>query len=246
MVKRFARALIAIVGLGLVAGCAGDQVWAPQEAVTRAAYHDDGPPELTLFTMLNNKTGAGAHTSLMINADQRVIFDPAGSFKHHAVPERNDVLYGITPKIEDLYTRFHARKTYHVKIQTLKVSAQTAARAERLVQDYGAVPHAQCSLSTSRILAELFPNYVKPSWFPRTTSEEFAKIPGVSEKELYEYDSDDKSKLLAAWNPPADNAPTKTGTGTQAETRLANNASGDIAKCKPTAEGTLPDGAGTC
>ena len=236
MMKRFAQALTALLGLGLLAGCAGEPVWAPREAVTRAAYHDDAPPELTLFTMLNNKTGAGAHTSLMINADQRVIFDPAGSFKHNAVPERNDVLYGITPQIEDLYTRYHARKTYHVKIQQLKVSAQTAARAEQLVQQYGAVPHAQCALSTSRILAELFPTYVKPSWFPRTTAEEFAQIPGVTEKELYEYDSDDKSRLLAAWNPPAG----------KAKTRLAANAGSDAARCKAGADGTLPDGTGAC
>ena len=31
--------------------------------------------------MVNRETGTGAHTSLMINASQRVIYDPAGTFQ---------------------------------------------------------------------------------------------------------------------------------------------------------------------
>ena len=101
-----------------LAGCAAESVWAPDEAVTRAAYRHDGPPRLTLFTMINNSTGGGAHTALMINGSQRVIFDPAGSFnKLGSLPERNDLLYGITPAVEDVYTRYHARETFRVRIQ---------------------------------------------------------------------------------------------------------------------------------
>ena len=194
--------MIAIAAVLALAGCAAESVWAPDEAVTRAAYHHDGPPRLTLFTMLNNHSDAGAHTSLMINGSQRVIFDPAGSFKHETIPERNDVLYGITPPVEDVYTRYHARKTYRVRIQRLDVSPEQAERAIALVKAYGPVPSAQCALSTSRILAELYPGQVHSSWLPRKTSDEFGAIPGVTTEELYEYDDDDNSKVLRAWTPP--------------------------------------------
>ncbi|MDT8326456.1 MAG: hypothetical protein RQ750_03575 [Roseovarius sp.] len=194
--------MLAVAAVFMLAGCAAETVWAPDEAVTRAAYRHDGPPRLTLFTMLNNKNDAGAHTSLMINGSQRVIFDPAGSFKHETIPERNDVLFGITPPVEDVYTRYHARNTYRVRIQRLDVSPELAERALKLASDYGPVPSAGCSLSTSRILAQLFPGQVHSSWFPRTTSDEFGAIPGVTTEELYEYDDDDNSNVLRAWTPP--------------------------------------------
>jgi len=196
------RSLVLALGaMVFLAGCATESVWAPDDAVARAAYRHDGPPRLTVYTMINNNSGGGAHTSLMINGSQRVVFDPAGSFKHDTIPERNDVLFGITPPVEDVYTRYHARKTFHVQIQRLDVSPELAERAIQLVKANGPVPSAQCSLATSRILGELFPGQIRTSWFPRKTAEDFGKIPGVTEEKLYEYDGDDNSNVLAAWDP---------------------------------------------
>jgi len=196
------RSLVLALGaMVFLAGCAAESVWAPDDVVTRAAYRHDGPPRLTVYTMINNNSGGGAHTSLMINGSQRVIFDPAGSFKHDTIPERNDVLFGITPPVEDVYTRYHARKTYHVQIQRLDVSPELAERAIQLVKANGPVPSAQCSLATSRILGELFPGRIRTSWYPRKTAEDFGNIPGVTEEKLYEYDGDDNSNVLAAWDP---------------------------------------------
>lgn len=194
-------AILALCAAMALTGCAAERVWAPDEAVARAAYRHDGPPRLTLFTMLNNRTGAGAHTSLMVNAAQRVAFDPAGSFRHDTIPERNDVLYGITPQVADVYTRYHARKTFHVKIQTLDVPPELAQRALAAVQSYGPVPQAQCARATSSVLATLFPGGVSPTWSPKRLAEEFGALPGVTERELYEYDDDDNSKVLKEWDP---------------------------------------------
>ena len=33
---------------------------------------------ISLFTMVNNQNGRGGHSSLLIHASERVIFDPAG------------------------------------------------------------------------------------------------------------------------------------------------------------------------
>lgn len=102
---------------------------ASAEVISSASYRHDGPAALTLYTMINNRSGAGAHSSVMINGSQRVIFDPAGTVRLSAVPERGDVLYGITPQVADFYARAHARETYHVVIQEIDVSPEVAEQA---------------------------------------------------------------------------------------------------------------------
>ncbi len=197
------RALVfAACAAMMVSGCAAERVWAPDEEVSRVAYRHDGPPRLTLYTMLNNNSGAGAHTALMVNGSQRVIFDPAGSFnKSNVLPERNDVLFGITPQVEDVYTRYHARETFRVKVQKLDVSPEVARVTEQAVMGYGPVPQAMCANSTSDILAGIFPGQVNKTWSPRKLSEQFAQLPGTTERVLREYDSDDNSKVLDDWDP---------------------------------------------
>ena len=186
----------------MVSGCAAERVWAPDEEVARATYRHDGPTRLTLYTMLNNNSGAGAHTALMVNGSQRVIFDPAGSFNTSSVlPERNDVLFGITPQVEDVYTRYHARETFRVKVQKLDVSPEIARRTEQAIMAYGPVPQAMCASSTSKILADIFPGRINQTWSPKKLAQNFAQLPGVSERVLREYDSDDNSKVLDDWDP---------------------------------------------
>ncbi|MBV2359048.1 hypothetical protein KUH32_04610 [Thalassococcus sp. CAU 1522] len=176
----------------------GTKESSPEEAA-RAAYRHDGPPEIVLYTMINNRSGSGAHTSIMINApSQRVIFDPAGSVQLSVMPEIGDVLYGITPSVLDFYERAHARSTYHVRIQRLPVSPQSAERALRLVQANGIVPAAQCTTATSRILSQV-PEFssVRSTLFPNNLADQVAQIPGVTERRLYENDGDDKELAIA-------------------------------------------------
>lgn len=199
--RKLGQVLVLLAGLVGLAGCAADPVWAPDEDIRQVQYRDPGPPRLTLFTMVSNDTGAGGHTSLMINASQRVIFDPSGSFHHPLVPERNDVLFGITPKIADIYTRYHARQTWHVIIQELDVTPEVAETALQLVEQNGAVPNAYCASATSHILHRL-PGLesIRPGMFPVKLAKQFRKIPGVRESVLHEYDDDDNSKLLEQWD----------------------------------------------
>lgn len=168
------------------------------EQAAQSAYRHDGPPALTLYTMINNNSGAGAHTSLMINANQRVVFDPAGTVRLKAVPELNDVLYGVTPKVKDFYERAHARNTFHVRIQRVEVPMEVAMQAIRLAQKAGPVASAQCASSTSQILKQL-PGFegVNSTWFPNKLADQVAKVPGVSERVLRENDDDDKQVAIA-------------------------------------------------
>ena len=77
-----------------LSGCATKQPFADDATIAAVSFRDPGGPSMTLYTMINNRTGKGGHSSLMTNARERIIFDPAGSFKADIVPERNDVLFG--------------------------------------------------------------------------------------------------------------------------------------------------------
>ena len=189
--------MLALAGCGAGADMRPD---ASPEVISSASYRHEGPTALTLYTMINNRSGAGAHTSLMINGSQRVIFDPAGTVRLRAVPERDDVLYGITPGVADFYARAHARKTYHVVIQTIEVPPEVAERALRLAVANGPVASAQCALSTAAILRQL-PGFesVGSTWFPKRLMDDFEKLPGVTTTRIFENDDDDKAVAIAQY-----------------------------------------------
>jgi hypothetical protein len=166
-------------------------------------YRHDGPPALTLFTMVNNSNGSGAHTSLMVNGSQRVIFDPAGSFRHPRIATKNDVVFGVTPVMEDTYTRFHARETFHVIVQHIEVPPEVAEDVLRRVLATGPVPRAQCALSTSELLRDVpgLNGAIRSTWFPNQLAEQFGQLPGATTQRLYEYDDPDRFKALESFDP---------------------------------------------
>ena len=103
---------MALACVGLLAACANDTgIDNTPAEVAAAAYVAPGPRSITLMTMINNRTGSGGHTALVVNGSQQVIFDPAGSFRDPRVIERGDVLYGMTPKWIQGYKSSHARST---------------------------------------------------------------------------------------------------------------------------------------
>ena len=134
---------------GLVA-CGAEPIWAPDETVAAARYEHSGPTSVTLYTVLSTRSGAGAHVGLLINGSERVLFDPAGTWRHPRLPERNDVHFGITPKMVDFYIDYHARETYDVVEQTIEVSPEVAAMIMQRAMAYGAVPKANCTIALSR------------------------------------------------------------------------------------------------
>lgn len=192
------RRFLMILALPLMlAACGAEPVWAPQAQINQVAYRAPGPATLTLVTVLNKRSGNGAHSGLIINGSQRVIFDPAGTFKHAAFPERNDVIYGITPRVLNYYTDYHARETYDVILQTIEVSPEVAEQAKRSAEAYGAVPKAQCGTATSRILRSLFGfGSIGQTPFPKKISESFSELPGVRSQFIQDDDPDDNWQNL--------------------------------------------------
>jgi len=180
-----------------LAGCGTalrEEVFAPQSELDRVRYTHPGPSSLTLFTMKNTGSNNGAHSGLMINASERVLWDPAGTFGHSLIPERNDVHYGVNPQIEQLYISFHSRVTYYTLIQEIDVPSEVAEMAFRLAVANGPTPKAACTRHTSRLLKQL-PGFesIRSALFPNNLSDRFAELPGVRSREYRETDSEDKS-----------------------------------------------------
>lgn len=194
MLARLCFALVCLVGLG---ACTAEPIWSEQHEVDRVAYRAPGPAKLTLITVINNRSGAGAHTGLLISGSQRVIWDPAGTWWNPNAPERNDLHYGLTDRMVDIYVDYHSRETFHTVLQEITVSPEVAQKAIQLAANYGAVPKAQCSISTTRILQQL-PGFesIPTSYYPKKTMDAFAKLPGVTTRKVYGDDADDNSSKL--------------------------------------------------
>ncbi|MCZ8154319.1 MAG: hypothetical protein O9292_18220 [Rhodobacteraceae bacterium] len=191
------RAALALLALLTLAGCGAEPVWAPDHEVEAARYVHDGPNTITLFTVINNRSDAGAHSGLMINDSERIMFDPAGTWQHPRIPERNDVHFGITPRIVNFYIDYHARETFRVVEQSVVVSPGVADLVARRVKAYGAVPKAQCARSVSDILRGV-PGFesIGSTWYPNRLMEDFGRLPGVTSRIIYDEDADKNHGVL--------------------------------------------------
>ncbi|MBK0326460.1 hypothetical protein I5535_04050 [Rhodobacteraceae bacterium F11138] len=196
------RFLVAVSLLAALTACTKPvQNYADDATIAAVAYRNPEPPSLTLYTMVNNRSGEGAHTALLINASQQVIFDPAGSFYSSATPEQDDVIFGVTPQMEQAYRSAHARSTFHVVSQKVSVSPEQAERALQLARSNGRVADAFCASSTAKLLTQI-PGFesIRSTMFPKKLMTQFAEIPGVQTDRYYEDDSPDLQQGLNTVN----------------------------------------------
>ena len=170
--------------------------FATPEKIAAVAYRDEGSAKLTVITMVNNRTGSGGHTALMMTCPQRVLFDPAGSFRTDDVPEKGDVLYGITPQVFSMYKSSHARATHHIVTQEIEVTAEQARIAYQLATQNGPVPGAFCTSATTSILSQV-PGFewVNKTYFPVTLQKQIETYSGVNTEKYYE---DDEGNVVDA------------------------------------------------
>jgi len=167
--------------LALAACGSPQQPFASDEEVAAVSFRNEGGPyEIKVFTVINSRTGSGGHTSLLIAASERIIFDPAGSFHARGIPEQEDVLFGISPIVEETYVKSHARSTHYTRVQAIEVTAEQAEIAYRLAISNGPVAGAFCAQASSSLLRQV-PGFesITPTFYPLNLSEQFAQIPGV-------------------------------------------------------------------
>lgn len=191
------RLILALVAVLSLAACGAEPKWASDEAVAKARYVHDGPPAITLYTVLSTRDGSGAHSGLLINGSERIMFDPAGTWYHPALPERNDVHFGMTPRKVAFYIDYHARETYDVVEQTVVVSPGIAELVAQRAKAYGAVPKAQCTNSISSILRGV-PGFegLPSTWYPAKFMKAFGALPGVSTRKITDSDADNNHGVL--------------------------------------------------
>ncbi len=192
------RVFLCLAALLILGACgAAEPKWAPESEVVAARYVHPGPTTITLYTVLATRDGSGAHSALMINGSQRVMFDPAGTWHHPRLPERNDVHFGMTPLMVDFYIDYHARETFDVVEQVIEVPPEVAELALQRVMAYGAVAKAQCTVATSSVLRGL-PGFehLRSTWFPDRLMKAFGEIPGVRSRTFTDNDTNDNHGVL--------------------------------------------------
>jgi hypothetical protein len=192
--KRLALCLVALLGL---AACGAEPKWAPEDQVQAARFVAEGPTYITLYTVVNKANGSGAHSAILVSASERVMFDPAGTWMHPKLPERNDVHFGMTDKALAFYIDYHARRTYDVVEQKIYVSPEVAELVLRRVKEYGAVPKSMCTAATSSILRGV-PGFesLPSTWYPKKLSDAFTTLPGVATRLITDDDDDSNHGVL--------------------------------------------------
>ena len=191
------RLLVALVALLGLAACGAEPKWAPQEHVDAVRFVSEEPTSVTLFTVVNKRTGSGAHSAILVNGSERLIFDPAGTWYHPKLPERNDVHFGMNDKALAFYIDYHTRITYDTIEQKVYVSPEVAELVLARAKAYGAVPKAMCTQATSSILRGV-PGFesLPQTFYPKKLSAAFGKLPGVTTRVITDNDDDNNHGVL--------------------------------------------------
>lgn len=196
-----ALAPVLVVSALALSGCEFYTPATPDE-IARARYVSDAPPSITLMSMVNARSGKSAHAGLLINGSEQVLFDPAGTFTHPALPRAGDVHYGMTPRYVDYYERYHARFDYYVEAQQISVSRAEVDRILANAETHGKSMKMTCALVIAEILHPV-PRFADApsSVYPEALRAYFSAIPGVDIH--YVTDSDvGKNKVWERPDPP--------------------------------------------
>ncbi len=188
--------LIGAAGSAALLGCVKDDYRrASIEEVRNAFYHHEGPSYITLLSMVATSNDVSEHSGLLISGDQRVLYDPAGSYDPseqtgwYAPPRKYDIHYGMNNLAVAQYERFHARLGYYVLRQTVEVPLSVANLAIRLSEEKGETFQTQCASSVSWVLKQL-PGFeaVGQTMLPNKIREDFIRIPNVQTSTFREND----------------------------------------------------------
>lgn len=181
----------------VLTACGADNIWASDEAVRDARYVSATPTSITLFTVIGIPRGEGGHSALMFNGSQRVIYDPAGSWSHPRIPERRDVLYGITDNFKNFYIDYHARETYWVAEDMILVPREVADLAIRRAEANGSANKGFCAIESGNVLSGVPGFETVPRGFsPLKLREWFLRQPGVVSKRHYDGDPANNHDVL--------------------------------------------------
>lgn len=185
------RLLTSLLAVLTLVACTADHKFASDADVARALYVDPNAPYVTLFTSINTRSKAGAHTGLLINGNQRMLYDPAGSWEQPAAPERYDLHYGMTPQMLANYADFQGTAPFELIQQTVFVTPEVAEQILQNAISHGAANKAACTNAIGQILRPVAGFESLPgTLFPKQMSIAFAKLPGVQTRTISSIDGD--------------------------------------------------------
>jgi hypothetical protein len=198
--------LILLLLLPLLAACGVASNAPPPDMATRSVHTHSGPAQVTLLTVVNNRTGSGDHSALLIEGTERLIFDPAGTFDIPQVTRYRDVVYGVSPAVETVYLGYHARATHDVIVQTLPLTREQADAAIAAAEARGISAPGLCAVNSSAVLRAV-PGLdgLQSALRPVRLSENFGALPGVQTRTVVMDDIPPTART--AEPPPLDQRP---------------------------------------
>ncbi len=203
------RRLMLLAALAVTSACTADNKWASDAEIAAVRYAAPPPATITLITSINNRSGEGVHSGLLISGTERVLFDPAGSWELNKpwAPERADLIYGMNDSVLASYLNYQSGEKFRAVMQTVVVPIEVADAAIAAAIEEGAVGKAFCANSIAGILNDL-PGMqdVGSTMFPKALARDFAKVPGVTEV-IHAEDTGVVRKI-----------PVATGTGVERQT----------------------------
>jgi hypothetical protein len=173
--------ILGLAALPLVACAPARPVWAPDDQVARARVPNLGATSLSLITVRSEAFDKAEHTALMIDASELAMFDPFGGWADPIVPERNDVLFGLSEPVRDRYLAYLTSFRFYYQRQQKACPPQVAEAAFARAKAYGAVGMAQCTRAVADVLHDLpgFEGLGRP-WTPDGLQRRFARLDGVT------------------------------------------------------------------
>ena len=178
------RRLMLLAFVALVSACTADHKWASDAEISAVRHVAPPPATVTLITSVNNRSGEGAHSGLLISGSERVLYDPAGSWTLPPpwAPERADLHYGMNDAALASYMTFQSGEKFRAVVQTIVVPVEVADAVIAAAVKEGSAGKAFCANSIASILRQV-PGFeaVKTTMFPKALSRSFADVPGVVE-----------------------------------------------------------------
>ena len=159
-----------------------------------------GGATVTLVTVLRSKGGAGTHSALIVNGNQRVIFDPSGSFNHESLTIRGDVIYGANPAVVDTYIDYHTHNTHDTSALTVHVPDEITEDLLVRIMKLGYVQRAHCAQSISSLLHDTHGfESIRTTFFPKNLMENFLELKNVRWVRFSQPDETERSEKIYTW-----------------------------------------------
>lgn len=141
-----------------LAGCAGRVYGVAEDPGT--PYRVPGASRLRIAVFELQQPSLAFHTGLIIHAPEgRVIYDPAGFWHHPDAPRINDVSYGMTPELEELYLTRRSpglrSGNWVVHLFESEVPPAVASRAVAIAEARKPLFFGACAWGLTTLLAQL-------------------------------------------------------------------------------------------